>query len=275
MSTSYQLDDEAIMDYHAWLVDRELSENTISSYMYAIRQYASEYSVISKANAIDWKAKLLGSGMKPKTVNLRLAAYNAYCQMIGQPREIVKTLKIHQASAVSNVISNEDYQKLCAALKAENPRWYYNIRLLASTGARASEFIRLKKADLDRGYAEIWTKGKMRRVYIPNSFKEESAAYYEAFAPDEVLVQSRFGKPITTRGVAENLKNFARKYGIPKEVMHPHSFRHLFALNFLNQTSNLSLLADVLGHSSVSTTAIYTRMTKEQQIEAINKTINW
>ena len=261
--------------FENWLRDRELSENTISSYMTAIRQYAEQFDMIRKEYAAKWKAGLLGDGKKPKTVNLRLAAYNAYCEMINEPQEMIKTLKVHQATAVSNVISMQDYQRLCAALKTENPRWYFNIRLLAATGARVSEYIRLRKSDFDRGYAEMWTKGKIRRIYIPAAFREESADHYASLTSDEYLVQNRSGQQMTTRGVAANLNRFAQRYSIPAETMHPHSFRHMFALNFLENNSNLSLLADIMGHSSVSTTAIYTRMTKEQQIAAVNETIKW
>ena len=58
----------------------------------------------------------------------------------------VKTMRVHQATAVSNVISEQDYKKLLDGLKNDgNMRWYYNIKLLASTGARVSEYVRLKK----------------------------------------------------------------------------------------------------------------------------------
>ena len=174
------------------------------------------------------------------------------------------------------VISEKDYKKLLDGLKNDgNIRWYYNIKLLASTGARVSEYVRLKKTDFSRGYAEMWTKGKIRRIYIPKSFLNEADGYYSSFEPEDFLAVGRDGGPITTRGVSQMLMTFAARYGIDKKVMHPHSFRHMFAVQFLRRNNNLSLLADVLGHSSVSTTAIYTRMTKEQQQDAVNKTINW
>lgn len=121
----------------------------------------------------------------------------------------------------------------------------------------------------------MWTKGKIRRIYIPKSFLDETDGYYSSFGPDDFLAVGRNGGQITTRGVSQMLMTFAARYGIDKKVMHPHSFRHMFAVQFLRRNNNLSLLADVLGHSSVSTTAIYTRMTKEQQQDAVNKTINW
>lgn len=121
----------------------------------------------------------------------------------------------------------------------------------------------------------MWTKGKMRRIYIPESFRAEAKTYYAKLEPKDYLVWNRNGEQISTRGVSVMLQRFASEYAIDKKVMHPHSFRHLFALEFLKRNSNLSLLSDIMGHSSVSTTAIYTRMTKEQQIVAIDKTIDW
>ena len=121
----------------------------------------------------------------------------------------------------------------------------------------------------------MWTKGKIRRIYIPNLFLNEADEYYSNFEPDDYLAVGRDGGQITTRGVSQMLVTFAARYGIDKKVMHPHSFRHMFAVEFLKRNNNLSLLADVLGHSSVSTTAIYTRMTKEQQQNEIDQTVNW
>lgn len=257
------------------MIERELSENTVSSYITAMEQFFEEFAEINKANALEWKRGLLESGRNPKTVNLRLSAYNAWCKMHDAPKAMIKKIKVHQASAVSNVISKDDYERLIECLKRDDKRWYYNIRLLAATGARVSEYIRLCKADFDRGYAEMWTKGKMRRIYIPRSFRDEAASYYAGFDDHEPLAISKRGTALTSRGVAAQLKAFSARYQIPPEVMHPHSFRHLFAVNFLKHNQNLSLLADVMGHSSVSTTAIYTRMTKEQQISEVDSTVKW
>lgn len=90
-----------------------------------------------------------------------------------------KTIKIHQATAVSNVIPVSEYERLLRCLEQDkNWKWLYGVKLLAMTGARVSEYIRLQKKDFDRGYAEMWTKGKIRRIYIPKQFRDEAAAYY-------------------------------------------------------------------------------------------------
>lgn len=259
-----------------YLIEQELSESTRDVYLLSMRLFFERYDAATKANAVLWKRYLMESGLKPKTVNVRLNGYNKFVTMEGRERDKVKTLKVHKDTAVSNVISQADYKKLCKGLKEDgNLKWYYIVRLMASTGVRVSELIRLKKSDFDRGYAEMFTKGKIRRIYIPESFRKEAKKHYAKLKPDDLLCISRYGEPMTTRNVAWNLQQFAKEYGIDKKVMHPHSFRHMFAIEFLKRNSNLSLLADVMGHSSISTTAIYTRLTKEQQTDAVNKTINW
>ena len=265
-----------IESFREHLEDKELSDNTVRAYITAMEQFFSSFAEISKKNGLDWKRELQEKGLKAKSINIKLNAFNSFCGMVHDDGSKVKTMRVHQATAVSNVISEQDYKKLLDGLKNDgNMRWYYNIKLLASTGARVSEYVRLKKTDFSRGYAEMWTKGKIRRIYIPKSFLNEADGYYSSFEPDDFLAVGRDGGPITTRGVSQMLMTFAARYGIDKKVMHPHSFRHMFAIQFLRRNNNLSLLADVLGHSSVSTTTIYTRMTKEQQQDAVNKTINW
>lgn len=267
---------EKLAQFEAYLIDQELSANTLKAYLHSMRNFFEMYDDANKLNAASWKKHLLESGLTPKTVNIRLNGYNKFVTMDGRERDKIKTIRIHGATAVTNVIPCADYKRLCAGLKKdEDWRWYYNIRLMASTGARVSELIRLNKSDFDRGYAEMWTKGKIRRIYIPASFQAEAKTYYSGRDAGTPLILNRYGQPMTSRGVAQMLQYLAKRYSIDKKLMHPHSFRHLFAVEFLKRNSNLSLLADIMGHSSVSTTAIYTRLTREQQATAVNDTINW
>ena len=225
---------EKLARFQEYLIEQELSANTREAYLFSMQCFFDRYDEATKANALLWKKDLQEEGLRPKTVNIRLNGYNKYCTMDGRDRDKVKTLKVHSATAVSNVISEADYKRLCNGLVEDgNDRWYYIVRLMASTGVRVSELIRLKKSDFDRGYAEMYTKGKIRRIYIPDSFKEEATDYYADLKPEQVLVESRYGEPMSSRGVSQALQTFAVRYGIDKKVMHPHSFRHLFAIEFL------------------------------------------
>ena len=72
-----------------------------------------------------------------------------------------------------------------------------------------------------------------------------------------------------------SLKAFAEKYGMNKEVVYPHSFRHRFAKNFLDRFNDLALLADLMGHESIETTRIYLRRTASEQQKIVDKVVNW
>ena len=74
---------------------------------------------------------------------------------------------------------------------------------------------------------------------------------------------------------AQQLKHFAEKYGMNKDVVYPHSFRHRFAKNFLDRFNDLALLADLMGHESIETTRIYLRRTASEQQKIVDKVVNW
>jgi site-specific recombinase XerD len=86
---------------------------------------------------------------------------------------------------------------------------------------------------------------------------------------------NRQGSRLTSRGIDASIRRWAKKYGIRKEVAHPHSFRHLFAIEFLKKNSNIALLADLMGHSSVSTTSIYLKLSREEQMRQFNDASDW
>ena len=89
------------------------------------------------------------------------------------------------------------------------------------------------------------------------------------------IFRNRFGSRITTRGISQQLKNFAVKYGIDPKVVYPHSFRHRFAKNFLEKLNDIALLADLMGHESIETTRIYLRKTASEQQEIVNRIVTW
>ncbi|MCM1190639.1 MAG: site-specific integrase [bacterium] len=265
---------ELLKEFEAYLMDQERSQNTIDAYLYSVKLFFRRYPEASKETMLSFKKWLLEE-KRPPTARHRVVAMNQYCMFIGHPEYCVKGIKIHQSTTVENVITLKEYEKLLAGLKADgNERGYYMIKFLSKTGARVSEFVRMTRDGLDTGYCEMWTKGKIRRIYIPSTLIEESKEYF-ADQKSEYLFPSKQGRQMTNRGVAQDIKNWARKYGIRDEVAHPHAFRHLYAIEFLKHNSNIALLADLMGHSSVSTTSIYLKLSKEEQIRQFNEASNW
>ena len=129
----------------------------------------------------------------------------------------------------------------------------------------------------DWNYYDIYTKGgKIRRIYIPKVLRKETAEWLSrSNRTSGYLFLNRFGERITTRGIAQQLKNYAVKYGLNEKVVYPHSFRHRFAKNFLDKFNDISLLADLMGHESIETTRIYLRRSSAEQQEIVDKVITW
>jgi site-specific recombinase XerD len=148
---------------------------------------------------------------------------------------------------------------------------------LAATGARVSELVQIKVEHIKTGYFDLYTKGgKLRRLYIPKKLRIETLRWLEETKQTSgYLFLNRFGNRITTRGISQQLKNYAGKYRLDKKVVYPHSFRHRFAKNFLEKYNDIALLADLMGHESIETTRIYLRRTTSEQQALVDKIVTW
>lgn len=263
--------------FEIYLKQGNMAENTISAYRYAINDFYSRHKELNKKNLLVYKTYLIET-FKPKTVNLRIQALNKYLVFANKPRLRLKSVKVQQRSYLENVISNADYIFFKNKLRKENNQeWYFVVRFLAATGARVSELVQIKIEHVNIGYFDIYTKGgKIRRLFIPKILREETKTWV-TFTNREsgYLFLNRFGERITTRGISQQLKNFAEKYGMNSKVIYPHSFRHRFAKNFLEKFNDISLLADLMGHESIETTRIYLRRTALEQQEIVDKVITW
>ncbi len=268
------METEKVKEFKLYLIDLERSENTIDSYMRSVGIFFERYDEVNKENMLDFKKWQLEK-WKPKTAHNRVVAMNQYCIFIKHPEYCVKGIKIHGSTSIENVITLEEYHRLLDSLQRDgDEKGYWMIKFLAKTGARVSEFVKLTKESLEIGYCEMWTKGKIRRIYIPQSLIEESKWYFSE-QDNKWLFPNRYGEQMTDRGVAQKIKNYAKRYGIRSEVAHPHSFRHLYAIEFLQHNSNIALLADLMGHSSLNTTSIYLKLSKEEQMKQFNEASNW
>ena len=114
------------------------------------------------------------------------------------------------------------------------------------------------------------------RSYIPKQLSTEATKWLsEQSRSSGYVFLNQYGQRLTTRGIAQQLKNYARKYGMNEKVVYPHSFRHRFAKNFLDRFNDISLLADLMGHESIETTRIYLRRSSAEQQEIVDKVITW
>ena len=190
----------------------------------------------------------------------------------------MKFVKVQQQNFLENVISDADYKFFKVKLKADGyDEWYFIVWFMAATGARVSELLHIKAEHIKVGYLDLYSKGgKIRRLYIPKNLRTETEKWLkEKGLISGYLFLNRFGQRITTRGIAQQLKHFAEKYGLNRDVVYPHSFRHRFAKNFLDRFNDIALLADLMGHESIETTRIYLTRSSEEQQKLIDRLVKW
>lgn len=263
--------------YCTSLSARGLSENTIRSYSFALRQFYSLYPEISFANRKLYKLFLL-EHYKAPTVNLRIRALNSFSEYQNTSLGRISMVRTQQKNYFDHVISKADYEylKICL-LRDEKYSCYFLIRFMAATGARVSEVVQIQTADVHAGYKNIYSKGnKVHRIYIPKALQADTLQWlsYAGIRKGPIFL-NRFGNPITPGGIRGLLKAAAIRYGLSAEVVHPHAFRHRFAKSFIEQCSDIALLSDLLGHSNLETTRIYLRRSYLEQYEIINRIVNW
>ena len=266
-----------VTKFESFLQRSDLSKNTVSSYVWTVRYFEKAYGVFNKKNLLAYKGYLV-EHFKPQTVNLRLQGINKYLEFTKQDKLKMKFVKVQQKNFLENVISNADYKFLKSSLlKDGNKDWYFVVWFMTATGARVSELLQIKAEHVQAGHLDIYTKGgKVRRIYIPRTLQKEASLWLaERQITSGYIFLNRFGQRITTRGIAMQLKHFADKYGLKREVVYPHSFRHRFAKNFLDKFNDISLLADLMGHESIETTRIYLRRSSSEQQEIVDKVITW
>lgn len=264
--------------FKQFLLAKNLAKNTVSAYVVAIQGYKELFDEVNKKDLLLWKTYLI-ENFKAKSVNLKIQAMNKYLEFIGKDRLRLKSIKVQQRMFLENVISDADYVFFKKKLKKEtNIEWYFIVRFLCATGARISELIKIKVEHVKVGYIDIYSKGgKVRRIYIPLALRKETIKWIENDLKIEsgYIFLNRFGERITTRGISQQLKNYAIKYGIDPKVVYPHSFRHRFAKNFLEKYNDISLLADLMGHESIETTRIYLRKTASEQQKLVDEIVTW
>ncbi|WP_302326991.1 tyrosine-type recombinase/integrase [Enterocloster lavalensis] len=265
---------EGFRDY---LTSKNMSANTICVYCYAVRQFFEIHKELTIATLQLYKVYLL-EHYKPQTVNLRIRALNCYMEYLNHKDSKMTMIKIQQKMYLDRIISQADYEYLKRRLWEDGEiSYYFVIRYMAATGVRISELVKFDVVDVKSGFKDLYSKGnKMRRIYIPTILKQKTEVWLEKSGRNKgALFLNRFGNPITASGIRGQLKAFALRYNLDPEVVYPHSFRHRFAKNFIENSGDIALLSDLLGHESIETTRIYLRRSSSEQYRIINKIVDW
>ncbi|MES2309387.1 MAG: tyrosine-type recombinase/integrase, partial [Verrucomicrobiota bacterium] len=168
-----------------------------------------------------------------------------------------------------------------ASVKAGRPwnRWQMLrdaawLEVLYSTGIRLQELCRLKKSDLDFDTSSIrvFGKGAKERVAILGAHAIHAIQVYlaEPLPASEFLWIGEEGKPLSTRSIQLLLKEYLKWGGLPV-TLSPHKLRHSFATHLLNHGADLRSVQEMLGHSQITTTQIYTAVSTERMKQVYEK----
>ena len=257
------LSDKAISRYLAYLKEQERAEGTLRKYahdLYRFRDYLGPQP-LTKALLVEWKQGLVGR-LSPASVNAMLAAVNGYLKFFGWGELCLKSLKLQRSLFLEErkELTRAEYARLVeAAKRKENERLALVLQTICATGIRVSELRFITVAAVQSGRAEIRNKGKFRYVFLPGKLRKLLKKYVQKQKKTAGAVfTTRTGKPLDRSNIWRDMKRLCASANVPEEKVFPHNLRHLFARTFYSLEKDLSRLADILGHSSVNTTRIYT-----------------
>ncbi len=257
-----------------YLKEMERSERTIEKYMRDVFRFAEFVGdgELTKEAVVRFKENLRRE-MSPVSVNSVLAAVNCFLKFLGHTELCVKAFRIQRRLfSPKSELSESEYRRLVnAAFKADNERLALLIQTICSTGIRVSELKYITVEAVKSGRAEISCKGKFRIIFIPDKLQTILLNYAakEKISSGAVFV-TRGGKPIDRSNIWRDMKKLCASANVPPEKVFPHNLRHLFARTFYSLEKDISRLSDILGHSSISTTRIYTMESGTEHARQVN-----
>ena len=235
-----------------------------------------------------YAASLSERDAAPATVARRLAATRSFFRSLREhghiaqnPADLVSSPK--RASKLPTVLKPEELARLLDRIPATTPlevRDRALFELAYACGLRAEELIDLNVSSVDFDQEQIRVEGKgakTRLVPVGEAAQAAIARYLERARPlllvdrtEPALFLSRSGRRLSTSDVRRRLRNWTRKVGLPGSVS-PHALRHSFATHLLEGGADLRAIQEMLGHATISTTQIYTRVDSARLRAAYSK----
>ena len=273
-----KIDNELIKQYKNYLIDEERSQATVEKYVRDIGFFSEWLSgrEVNKRLVLEYKESLIGE-YAPRSVNSVISSLNSLFDYLGWHDCRVKTLKIQKQIFADRdrELMEAEYDRLLSAAKSKkNERLYLLMQTICSTGIRVSELRFITAETVNDGRANINCKGKMRTVILPRQLCRILKKYvHEQGIETGSVFISKNGRPLNRSNIWSDMKKLADSAGVDRNKVFPHNLRHLFARTYYSLERDIVRLADILGHSSVNTTRIYTMETGEvhrRQIERMN-----
>ena len=267
---------ELIKKFRRYLIEEEKAAATVEKYIRDINVFADWLGdkELDKETVLTYKENLI-KNYAPASVNSVLSSLNSFFTFNEWYNLRVKNLKIQRQTFANkdNELSKEEYERLLTAAKSKgNEQLYFLMQTICATGIRVSELRYVTVESLMAQKAQINLKGKMRVIIIPKELCKMLLQYSKdhKITTGSVFV-SKNGKALDRSNIWKMMKALCESAGVSREKVFPHNLRHLFARTFYSLQKDIVRLADILGHSSVNTTRIYTMETGETHRRQIQK----
>lgn len=267
---------EVICGYRDYLIDEEKSSATVAKYLrdiLAFRAWIGERE-LNKTSVLEYKANLC-ERYAPVSVNAALSSLSSFFNYMEWYDLRVKSLKIQRKlfSSDEKELTKSEYERLLSAAKTKkNERLYLLMQTICSTGIRVSEVRHITVEAITRGIAEISCKGKRRQVLLPKLLCKLLKRYVaEKKIKSGTVFLTKNGNPLDRSNIWSDMKRLCKAANVSEKKVFSHNLRHLFARTFYSLQKDIVRLADVLGHSNVNTTRIYTMESGENHRRQIQK----
>jgi integrase/recombinase XerD len=291
--------EDNIQDYmHFLLVEKGLAKNTLESYQRDLKNYSkylqkvegiSTFSEVTRGNIVGFLGHLKNQGKSSKTIARHVASIRSFHQFLLREKTVEQDPTVHIETpkterSLPKVLSLAEVEALMEAPDEGTPlglREKAMLEILYATGIRVSELITLKVEDvhLTMGFVRCIGKGNKERIIpIGQTAMNILQKYLEEGRPqlrsskhrDESLFLNHHGKGLSRQGFWKILKALSKKANIEKDLT-PHTLRHSFATHLLENGADLRAVQEMLGHADISTTQIYTHVTKTRLKDVYSK----
>ncbi len=267
---------ERIKAFEQDLRNREKAPATVEKYLRDLRAFGAFVGEreIDKELVLSYKEHLQQNYAvaSANSVLSSLGAFFAFCER----RDLcVKRIKQQRAvfAAKERELTRAEYERLLStALDKGNRRLYLLMQTVCGCGIRVSELQFITAEAVARGYADIACKGKRRRVFLPKELCKLLRGYLrERGIVSGAVFVTRSGKPLDRSNIWSDMKKLCQAAHVAESKVFPHNLRHLFARTYYSLHKDIVRLADILGHSGIDTTRIYTMESGDVHKRQINR----
>lgn len=281
--------------YHYLQIERGLSDNTITAYRRDIDKYCifimkeikkKDWKFVTRLDIVSFLRQLKEEGKSSATIRRTTSSLRMFHRFLYREEIVEIDVSQHieipkKERKLPNILSTEEVEALLN-IKQDTPLHIRNkamLELLYATGLRVTELIELKVGDfhLTMGFVHCFGKGSKERIIPVGDLALQAVSDYLQHArpmlkkgDENTLFLNHHGRPLTRQGFWKIIKKLAKQAHINKKIS-PHMLRHSFATHLLENGADLRAVQEMLGHEDISTTQIYTHVTKARMKDVYKK----